>query len=176
LPKPFWRYQADRQFPQFFTSAFGTKIMGLHHNNSCIVQLVDVRARTVVLGPRTNCPAFPIYFSVGSDKLFAIDAACFELCCLPLVHPDAESDSDGSSPDESESESDSDSDSNDKWSWRQLPEPPFTLMDRASSSASRVKKLKLWPPHSSSTWGSLCGNVSVSGCYPSLAVATLTAS
>ncbi|PUZ58980.1 hypothetical protein GQ55_4G005100 [Panicum hallii var. hallii] len=132
LPKPFWRYEADRQFPQFFTSAFGTKIMGLHHNNSCIVQLVDVRARTVVLGPRTNCPAFPIYFSVGSDKLFAIDAACFELCRLPLVHPDAESDSDGSSPDESESESDSDSDSNDKWSWRQLPEPPFPTTDVSS--------------------------------------------
>ncbi|PVH47210.1 hypothetical protein PAHAL_4G004400 [Panicum hallii] len=70
---------------KFFTSAFGTKIMGLHHNNSGIVQLVDVRARTVVLGPRTNCPAFPIYFSVGSDKLFAIDAACFELCRLPQL-------------------------------------------------------------------------------------------
>ncbi|CAN6162941.1 unnamed protein product [Urochloa humidicola] len=126
LPKPFWRYQADRKCPQYFTSAFGTKIMGMHHNDSDIVQMIDVHTRSTHLGPQTNYPAFPIYFPVGADKLFALDSACLELCRLPLIRPDADSDSDGSSTDESESDSDSNGMwSNGKWSWRQLPVPPF---------------------------------------------------
>ncbi|CAL5041167.1 unnamed protein product [Urochloa decumbens] len=136
LPNPFWRYPADRQCPQYFTSAFGTKIMGMHHNDSGIVQMIDVRTRSVHLGgPQTNCPAFPIYFPVGGDKLFALDSACLELCRLPLVRRDSGSDSDSSSTDETDSESDSDSYgkwSNGKWSWRPLPVPLFFRRDVTS--------------------------------------------
>ncbi|CAL5049846.1 unnamed protein product [Urochloa decumbens] len=132
LPNPFWRYKADRECPQYFTSAFGTKIMGMHHNDSGIVLMIDVRTRSVVLGPRTNYPAFPIYFPVGVDKLFALDSACLELCRLPLVRPDSDSDSGSSSTDETESDSDSESDSYGKWLWRQLQVPPFCTRDVAS--------------------------------------------
>ncbi|CAL4966733.1 unnamed protein product [Urochloa decumbens] len=130
LPNPFWRYPADRECPQYFTSAFGTKIMGMHHNDSGIVLMIDVRTRSVVLGPRTNYPAFPIYFPVGVDKLFALDSACLELCRLPLVRPDSDSDSGSSSTDETDS--DSESDSYGKWLWRQLQVPTFRTRDATS--------------------------------------------
>nr|TKW22991.1 LOW QUALITY PROTEIN: hypothetical protein SEVIR_4G264100v2 [Setaria viridis] len=130
LPKLFRRVTAPREFPQHFTSAFGTKIMGMHHNDSGAVQIIDVRTRSVLFGPEPNYPAYPIYFPVGGDRLFALDSGCFDLCRFPPEQPDSESDGDGSSLDESDAGSDFDS--NGKWSWHQLPVPPFARMDVTS--------------------------------------------
>nr|CAB3496570.1 unnamed protein product [Digitaria exilis] len=72
LPHPFMRLVADRGLPDYFTSAFSTKIMGLHANGPA-VQIIDVHTRSVLFGPSSNYPAFPIYFPIGGDKLIAMD-------------------------------------------------------------------------------------------------------
>ncbi|CAL4885927.1 unnamed protein product [Urochloa decumbens] len=69
LPPGFMNLDAERGVPEFFTSAFGTKIMATHPNLPEIpVPIIDLDRKTVLPGPETNCPAHPIYFPVGSDK------------------------------------------------------------------------------------------------------------
>jgi len=107
----FMRISAPRGFPQFFTSAFGTKIMGMLPGASddggiMGVPTVDVQDRTFIFGPGPNYPACPIYLPVGDDRLFALDIGTFEVLRKP--------------------------EHNGQWVWQELTYPPFWSSDAYS--------------------------------------------
>ncbi|CAL4967584.1 unnamed protein product [Urochloa decumbens] len=114
LPPGFMNLEAERGVPEFFTSAFGTKIMATHPNlPEFPVPIIDLDRKTVLPGPETNCPAHPIYFPMGSDKLYALDIGTFEICHWqpkPTFTPLAEN----------------------NWRWCQLQRPPFSRMRTCS--------------------------------------------
>ncbi|CAN6239089.1 unnamed protein product [Urochloa humidicola] len=124
LPSAFMKFEAERGEPQYFTSAFGTKIMATHHNLPEItVPIINLDRQTVMLGPLTNYPAHPIYFHVGSNKLFALDVGTFEICRSPLKPdgmflPPAERD----------------------WMWCLLQKPPFDYLQACSYAVNEQKQ------------------------------------
>ncbi|CAO2047070.1 unnamed protein product [Urochloa humidicola] len=125
LPPAFMNLEAERGWPQFFTSAFGTKIVAMHPNECEIVPIIDLDRQIVVPGPWTNYPGYPIYFPVGSDKLFTLDLSTFEMCRSQLkpygmcmYPPPAESD----------------------WRWCQLQNPPLKLQHVCSYAVNEQKQ------------------------------------
>lgn len=84
--------------PEYFASAFGTRIMATHPREppgpddgggrlrlvpESFFPIFDVRWRGVIFGPRPKTyPARPIYLPVG-DLLFALGAGSFELLPPP---------------------------------------------------------------------------------------------
>ncbi|CAN6253035.1 unnamed protein product [Urochloa humidicola] len=122
----------QRGSPQLFTSAFGTKILVTHPDASNVaVPIIDVQKLTLMFGPRSNCPVHPIYFPVGSDKLFAMDFGTFDVCCLPSEcswSPErsfkigSQLKSDGMFPPLDQN----------GWSWCRLQNQPFDLLDVSS--------------------------------------------
>ncbi|OEL32917.1 hypothetical protein BAE44_0006063 [Dichanthelium oligosanthes] len=169
LPHALFGVVAQRRFPHHITSAFGSRIIDLHPNKCRAAQIIDVRTRSIVFGPVPNYPDDPIYFSVGGDKLFALDSGTFDFCPWPvgddspLEQPDAEFDSDGVAAATGHGAS-SQGYHYHSTGWM-LPPTPCTPTDRPSSSAPRLTMPSR--PHSPSTRGSLCGNVLASGCCPS---------
>ncbi|CAL4885945.1 unnamed protein product [Urochloa decumbens] len=124
LPPGFMNIVAPRERPQYFTSAFGTKIVVMHPSTSgIIVPMIDVSRQTVMLGPRTNYPVYPFYFPVGSDKLFTLDLSTFETCRLQLKP-------EGMFPPPAESD----------WRWCQLEVPPFNHLDACSYAVNEQKQ------------------------------------
>ncbi|RLM79908.1 uncharacterized protein C2845_PM12G21620 [Panicum miliaceum] len=107
----FMRISAPRGFPDFFTSAFGTKIMGMLPGASddggiMGVPTIDVQDQTFIFGPGPNYPVFPIYLPVGDDRLFTLDVGIFEVL-RKLGH-------------------------NGPWVWQELTYPPFFRLDAYS--------------------------------------------
>ncbi|CAN6232985.1 unnamed protein product [Urochloa humidicola] len=124
LPPAFMNLEAERGEGQYFTSAFGTKIMAMHPNTSEIpVPIIDLNKKTVMPGPWTNYPAHPIYFPVGSDKLFTLDIGTFEICRSQLKP-------DGMFPPLAESD----------WGWCQLQKPPFDYLHACSYAVNEQKQ------------------------------------
>ncbi|CAN6242731.1 unnamed protein product [Urochloa humidicola] len=101
LPEIFTHIWAPRAHSRYFTSAFGTKILVLHTGASDAmgIPIIDVKNQSFYFGPQPNYPACPIYFSIGDDRLFALDIATFNFC---LGKPDAT-----------------------PWVWYKLTYPPF---------------------------------------------------
>ncbi|CAN6239114.1 unnamed protein product [Urochloa humidicola] len=119
MPRAFLRFGAERGCPQYLAPAFGARIMVTHPDtSSTTIQVVDVRARAFMPGPRTNYPAHPIYIPVGGDKLFAMDIGTFELCCSPPGLDD-----NGAPPPPPEQG---------EWRWREVQKQPFKIADVSS--------------------------------------------
>ncbi|KAF8698126.1 hypothetical protein HU200_035641 [Digitaria exilis] len=102
------RISAVRGYPHLFTSAFGTKIIGVLPGKSDYgsimgVPTVDVQDHTFIFGRGLNFGACPIYLPVGDDKLFALDFSVFEVL-QKLGH-------------------------NGPWKWKELSYPPFLRLD-----------------------------------------------
>ncbi|KAF8698129.1 hypothetical protein HU200_035644 [Digitaria exilis] len=104
----FLRFPAERGHPQLFTSAFGSKIIGLLPGMSddgtiMGVPTIDVQDHTFIFGPGLTFGSCPIFLPVGDDKLFALHFSVFEIL-KKLGH-------------------------NGPWEWKKLSYPPFSLSD-----------------------------------------------
>jgi len=82
------RVSALRGFPEFFTSAFGTKIMAMHPRARVDgifmgVPTIDVLDWTCTFEPQPNILAVPIYIPISDDRLFALDINKFEVLRKP---------------------------------------------------------------------------------------------
>ncbi|KAF7102028.1 hypothetical protein CFC21_103223 [Triticum aestivum] len=113
LPRPFFKLEAPHESPEYFASAFGTRILLMHprdpagHNLSgSFFPMLDVRSRSLTFGPGLEFPIHPVYLAVG-NKLFIIAEASFEMLYL-------------------------DPQSGSEWSWELLPHPPFQIYDVCS--------------------------------------------
>nr|CAB3469752.1 unnamed protein product [Digitaria exilis] len=108
------RISAPRGFPDFFTSAFGTKIMAtltgpaddVDDDGIMDIPTIDVQDKTLVSGIASSCLAVPIYFPVSDDRLFALDFGTFEILQKPK-HKEP-------------------------WMWQNLTYPPFARADATS--------------------------------------------
>ncbi|CAM0146246.1 unnamed protein product [Urochloa decumbens] len=109
----FMRICAPRGAANFFTSAFGTKILVLHHGASDVtgVPIIDVEDWRLRFGPELNYLACLIYFPVGDDRLFALDIGKFNLC---LWTPEKRHGTWGWTPERRGT-----------WVWQELTYPPF---------------------------------------------------
>ncbi|CAN6339051.1 unnamed protein product [Urochloa humidicola] len=119
-PPPILCLEAPRGSPWNFAAA-GTRIVSTHGRNQVSVPdgflpIVDVRSRGVTFGPWEGYPHLPIYIPIGDDEIFALDTSTSfrSLSLEPLWPPRLESTS------------------NCEWSWRYLPEPPFSRADVTS--------------------------------------------
>lgn len=77
------RICAPRGFVEYFTSAFGTKILVSHPDMSdhiTGIPMIDVKDRSFIFGLVPIYLSFPIYFPVGDDRLFALDIGIFDYC------------------------------------------------------------------------------------------------
>ena len=106
------RVSALRGFPEFFTSASGTKIMATHPRTRVDgifmgVPTIDVLDWTCTFEPQPNISAVPIYIPVSDDRLFALDIGKFEV----LRKPER---------------------SGQPWVWQKLTSPPFQIWDVSS--------------------------------------------
>ncbi|CAL5020166.1 unnamed protein product [Urochloa decumbens] len=121
LPPGFMNVEAERGVSEFFTSAFGTKIMATHPNlPEFPVPIIDLDRKTILPGPETNCPAHPIYFPVG-NKVYALDIGTFEVCHWqpnPTFSPLAEN----------------------NWRWCQLQRPLFSRLRICSYAVNEQKQ------------------------------------
>ncbi|CAN6233015.1 unnamed protein product [Urochloa humidicola] len=129
VPHAFWRFVAERRWPQFFKSAFGPNILAMHPVRfGDPVQVIDVRARVVMPGPVGTVPCFPIYIPVGGDKLLALDLSTSDLCRWPPLEqpaaPHATAQYDGYES--------YDDDGDRPLSWRPIPDRPFGIIDVSS--------------------------------------------
>lgn len=98
LPPAVFRLEAPHAFPEYFTAAFGSKIMALHPWDPemegrddpvvprRLAPVCDVRARAISFCPRPKGHlADPVYIPVGNGSLVALSSRSFQLLCLPPV-------------------------------------------------------------------------------------------
>nr|XP_034589803.1 uncharacterized protein LOC117851993 [Setaria viridis] len=120
LPQPIICLEAPRGYPLFF-AAVGTRIVATHPRDPWddgsvpgdFMPIVDVRSRGVTFGPGQMDHDIPIYLPVHNG-LLALDNCTFSMLSFePLWPPRLEIRRS----------------SNDGWSWRKLPEPPFSRLD-----------------------------------------------
>ncbi|CAN6357154.1 unnamed protein product [Urochloa humidicola] len=118
LPPPSIRFGAPRRLPWLF-AAIGTKIIPMHGVPEGCLPVVDVQSRGVTFGPWKGYQYLPIFFPIADHELFILDTFAFRSLSLkleqPLWCPVLEENT-----------------SNKQWSWRDLPDPPFSRHDVTS--------------------------------------------
>ncbi|CAN6343962.1 unnamed protein product [Urochloa humidicola] len=117
LPPPSIRLSAPRRLPWLFAGV-GTKIIATHGVPEGCLPIVDVQSRGVTFGPWKGYQHLPIFFPIDDHELFILDTFAFRSLSLklePLWCLSLEKDT-----------------SNKQWSWRDLPDPPFSRRDVTS--------------------------------------------
>ncbi|XBI11450.1 hypothetical protein VPH35_138507 [Triticum aestivum] len=116
LPPALFRLEAPHGSPEYFASAFGTRILAMHTRDpgghrllaGTFVPMLDVSSMSMTFCPGHEYPINPIYLSVGNTTLFCLSESSFEmlhwepLCPPPLGQRRSR-----------------------EWSWQRLGHPPF---------------------------------------------------
>ncbi|XBI00847.1 hypothetical protein VPH35_129761 [Triticum aestivum] len=122
LPPAFFRLEATHGCAEYFTSAFGTRILAMNTRDPAgrrllagtFVPMLDVRTMSMTFGPGQEYPINPIYLSVG-NKLFSLSESSLEMLVWEPTCPPPLGRSRGV-----------------EWSWERLPDPPFKVYAVAS--------------------------------------------
>ncbi|XBI50836.1 hypothetical protein VPH35_114185 [Triticum aestivum] len=115
FPKPLFRMVARRMWPTFFTSALGARILAMHPRDpegdlpGSYFPMLDVRSRTIAIGPAPEWVMGTIHYLPVGQKLFILSSQALYMLCLDECCPSG------------------DRYSSMEWSWKELSKQPFNV-------------------------------------------------